>query len=61
MNGFIWSSPPKDSAYRAAIDAMNGWDPTYGSVYFWNPATATSPWVWTRNIIRYIGRHVFAR
>lgn len=60
-NGFIWARPPKDSAYKAAIAAMNGWDPTYGAVYFWNPATATSPWVWTRNIIVAIGRHIFAR
>lgn len=61
MNGFIWARPPRDSAYRAALDALNGWDPSWGSLYFWNPATAVSPWVWTRQIITVIGRHVFAR
>ncbi len=61
MNGFIWARYPRDSAWRAAVDALNGWDPTYGALYFWNPATAVNPWVWTRTIIRTIGRHVFAR
>lgn len=39
---------PNDSAFRAARDALNGWDPTGGAIYFWNPATATSRWIWTR-------------
>ncbi|MDR5659416.1 spore cortex-lytic enzyme [Serpentinicella sp. ANB-PHB4] len=51
---------PDDSAYRAARDALNGWDPTGGAIYFWNPATATSQWIWTREISLRIGRHVFA-
>jgi N-acetylmuramoyl-L-alanine amidase len=51
---------PDDSAFRAARDALNGWDPTGGAIYFWNPATATSPWIWTRVITLRIGRHVFA-
>ncbi|SET67729.1 N-acetylmuramoyl-L-alanine amidase [Natronincola peptidivorans] len=50
---------PNDSAYRAARDALNGWDPTGGALYFWNPATATSRWIWTRTITLRIGRHVF--
>ncbi|MCC5911174.1 MAG: spore cortex-lytic enzyme [Clostridiaceae bacterium] len=50
---------PDDSAYRAARDALNGWDPTGGALYFWNPATATSRWIWTRTITLRIGRHVF--
>ncbi|AOY76186.1 spore cortex-lytic enzyme [Clostridium formicaceticum] len=50
---------PNDSAYRAARDALNGWDPTGGALYFWNPGTATSPWIWTRTITLRIGRHVF--
>lgn len=51
---------PNDTAYRAARDALNGWDPTGGAIYFWNPATATSQWIWTRQISLRIGRHVFA-
>lgn len=50
---------PGDSAFRAARDALNGWDPTGGALYFWNPATATSRWIWTRTITLRIGRHVF--
>lgn len=48
-----------DSAYRAAEDALNGWDPTDGALYYWNPATATSQWIWTVPITTRIGRHVF--
>ena len=51
---------PSDSAYNAARDALNGWDPTGGAIYFWNPSTATSSWIWTRKITLTIGRHVFA-
>lgn len=57
-NGAI-NLQPSESAYRAARDALNGWDPTGGALYFWNPATATSPWIWTRRITLRIGRHVF--
>ena len=49
---------PDSTSYQAARDAMNGWDPTYGSVYYYNPATATS-WIWNTKIIT-IGSHVFA-
>ncbi len=52
---------PNDSAYRAARDALNGWDPTGGAIYYWNPATATSKWIWTRKPILRIGKHVFAK
>ncbi len=60
-NGRIWRLTPSASSYRAAQDALNGWDPTYGAIYFWNPFKAVNPWVWTRTIIRWIGSHVFAR
>lgn len=50
---------PGDSAHRAARDALNGWDPTGGALYFWNPATATSRWIWTRTVTLRIGKHVF--
>lgn len=52
---------PDNTAYRAARDALNGWDPTYGCIYYYNPATATSQWIWSRPIILSIGRHNFAR
>ncbi len=51
---------PDASAFRAAEDALNGWDPTGGALYYWNPVTATNKWVWSRPIITTIGRHVFA-
>lgn len=51
---------PNSSAYRAVDAALKGWDPTGGAIYYWNPVTATSKWVWTRQIINKIGRHVFA-
>ncbi|TDA69959.1 MAG: spore cortex-lytic protein [Clostridia bacterium] len=60
-NGLIWRVSPGGTQRRAALDAVNGWDPTYGSIYFWNPAKPVSPWIWTRTIITQIGRHVFAR
>ena len=52
---------PSASSVRAARSAINGWDPTGGALYYWNPATATSRWIWSRPIIARIGRHVFAR
>ncbi|GAB6086776.1 spore cortex-lytic enzyme [Alkaliphilus crotonatoxidans] len=51
---------PDDDSYRAARDALNGWDPTGGAIYFWNPATATSQWIWSRKVTLRIGKHVFA-
>lgn len=50
---------PDETAYQAALDAVEGWDPTGGALYYWNPATATSPWIWTVPITTQIGRHVF--
>lgn len=52
---------PDNTAYNAARDAFNGWDPTYGCVYYYNPATATSKWIWSRPIVVKIGRHNFAK
>ncbi len=54
-------SPPSASAVKAARAAINGWDPSGGALYYWNPATATSRWIWSRRIIARIGRHVFGR
>ena len=52
---------PDQSAYNAARDAMNGWDPTNGCLYYYNPATATSAWIWSRPIMLQIGRHNFCK
>ena len=52
---------PDATAINAARDAMNGWDPTYGALYYYNPQTATSQWIRQLNIHLTIGRHVFAR
>ena len=54
-----FDQPVAESAYRAARDAMNGWDPSYGSIYYFNPATATSKWIWSRPLIVTIGKHRF--
>ena len=51
---------PTDSAIRAARDAMNGWDPTGGCTYYYNPATATNSWIWSRQVQLTIGQHAFA-
>ena len=45
---------------NAASDAMNGWDPTYGCLYYYNPAVATSSWIFSRQTVTTIGKHVFA-
>ncbi|MDP4152682.1 MAG: spore cortex-lytic enzyme [Bacillota bacterium] len=50
-----------ESAYRAARDALNGVDPTYGCIYYYNPATATNSWIRSRPIVTRIGKHVFCR
>jgi N-acetylmuramoyl-L-alanine amidase len=50
---------PKSSVVKAARDALNGWDPTNGCLYYWNPATATSKWIWSRKIVKKIGKHNF--
>ena len=54
-----FDEPVSESAYRAAQDAMNGWDPSYGAIYYFNPATATSKWIWSRPLIVTIGNHRF--
>ena len=51
--------PVAQSAYRAAQDAINGHDPTGGAIYYFNPVTATSAWIWSRPLITVIGQHRF--
>jgi N-acetylmuramoyl-L-alanine amidase len=60
-NGLIWASQPASDCVRAASDALSGWDPTQGALYFWNPSKDVNPWVWTRQILTQIGHQIFAR
>jgi N-acetylmuramoyl-L-alanine amidase len=52
---------PNKTAYRAAWEAVRGWDPSGGALYYFNPHTATSSWIWSRPQIKKIGKHIFAR
>ena len=52
---------PNETAYKAAKDALNGWDPSYGSIYYYNPATATSKWIWSTTKVVQIGKHIFSK
>lgn len=49
------------TVYKACNDAMNGWDPTGGAIYYFNPDTATSSWIWSRTFIKQIGKHRFCK
>jgi N-acetylmuramoyl-L-alanine amidase len=59
LDGSFWRVTPTNDHVRAARYALNGWDPTYGATFFWNPVTSTSPWIWGRKIITKIGKHLF--
>ena len=52
---------PNSTAINAARDALNGWDPTYGCIYYFNPNTATSKWIWSRPYVITIGSHRFCK
>lgn len=49
------------SVYKAAKDAINGWDPTGGCIYYFNPSTATNKWIWSRPLVKTIGKHRFCK
>ena len=49
------------TVYKAAQDAMNGWDPTGGCIYYFNPDTATNKWIWSRPQVKTIGKHIFCK
>ncbi|MCK9478025.1 MAG: spore cortex-lytic enzyme [Firmicutes bacterium] len=49
------------TSYNAARDAMNGWDPSYGAIYYYNPAKTTNKWIYSRPVVTRIGTHVFAK
>lgn len=59
-DGQIWLTP-NETAERAVLDAINGWDPSSNALYYFNPETATSPWIWTRPQIKEIGKHIFCK
>lgn len=52
---------PNRTARKAAQDALNGWDPTYGAIYYFNPNTATNSWIWSRPVTVVIGKHRFCK
>lgn len=57
-DGQIWLTP-NERAKQAVLDAINGWDPSENALYYFNPKTATSKWIWTRQQIKQIGEHIF--
>lgn len=57
-DGQIWLTP-NERAKQAVLDALNGWDPTENAIYYFNPDTATSAWIWSRPQIKTIGQHIF--
>lgn len=59
-DGQIWLTP-NEKAKKAVLDAMNGWDPTGNALYYFNPDTATSAWIWGRPQIKRIGKHIFCK
>ncbi len=59
-DGQIWMTP-NETAKRAVLDAINGMDPSGGAIYYFNPATATSDWIWSRPQIKRIGEHIFCK
>lgn len=52
---------PKSTVYKACQDALNGWDPSGGAIYYFNPDTATNAWIWSRPLIKVIGKHRFCK
>lgn len=59
-DGQIWLTP-NETAKKAVLDAINGWDPTGNAMYYFNPDTATSAWIWSRPQIKKIGKHIFCK
>lgn len=61
INDSNWNVAPNDTAKKAARDAINGWDPSGGAIYYYNPAKTSSKWMRTRPVITTIGEHVFCK
>ncbi len=55
------NATPNSTAKKAAQDALNGWDPSYGAIYYFNPSTATNKWIWSRPVTVVIGKHRFCK
>lgn len=55
------NKPIQQSCFNAARDALNGWDPSGGAIYYYNPVTATSTWIRSRPVIKQIGKHLFCK
>ncbi len=56
-----WNVAPDDTSKKAARDAINGWDPTGGAIYYYNPAKTSNKWIRSRPVVTTIGRHVFCK
>ncbi len=56
-----WSVEPTSSSRKAAQDAVNGWDPTGGAIYYYNPAKTTNKWIFSRPVTTVIGHHTFCK
>lgn len=61
INDSNWNVEPSDTAKKAARDAINGWDPTSGAIYYYNPAKTSNQWIRKRPVITTIGRHIFCK
>ncbi|MZQ81526.1 spore cortex-lytic enzyme [Paenibacillus sp. 5J-6] len=59
-DGQIWLTPD-ESTKKAVRDALSGWDPSGGCIYYFNPETATSKWIWSRTQVKTIGKHIFCK
>ena len=59
-DGQIWMEPDSQ-AYQAVEDAAKGWDPSNNALFYFNPDTATSKWIWSRPQILKIGKHIFTK
>lgn len=60
MDGQMFMQPD-ETALKAARDALNGWDPTGGAIYYYNPAKTTNRWIYSRPVVKVIGKHYFAK
>ena len=56
-----WNASMYETPYKAAKDALNGWDPTGGAIYYYNPAKTTNKWIYSRPVVKVLGNHTFAK
>jgi N-acetylmuramoyl-L-alanine amidase len=60
VGNYMFNSEPNEESYKAAWDALHGWDPTYGALYYWNYHQVTNGWLWAKPTATVIGNHWFA-